>query len=676
MRTQKYLCAALIATAAGHAAAQPTIDGVYDAGSEGSLYSEIIWTQSVPTAFGNNETGDQIGGSIGNPEAVTTGMEICIPLSALGNPTNFRIAGWINSGDRTFLSNQILHDGGLTVDTNNIGGSPDWDTDPRFTTSDFATVPSFASGTPTVDGTLDGLYGAAHFIQTNFTGFGDNGDATAQGGGGSEIDGLYVAADATNLYIFVAGNIEANGNGLDLYIDTDSGATGASELGAGSGSGDFIINAQSGMVFDTGFAPNYVLSVDSEFVDPDRLPRAYFGSFTGNDAAVDLLGTLSGYGAAGAGALTGGDAGVPAASLAVDNSNIEGVGGSATTFTPAAPDSAWAYGSEIDNARVFIDVPNSKLYLFIGGNLELNFNKLNLFFDVQPGGQNVLRDDNVDISFNGLNSMAGVTFDSAFEPDYWMNINRGVDGATGDVLFYADASTLRTNGALRDIFIGDILDYGSFFGGDLPSHPVLDFSGPRIDLLPMVGSESLFSEYAPRFSQLDPFNPVSGLLQIALDNSNVGGVTDTVADSAAANAVSTGIEICLDLDELGWDGSQDILVAGWISNSGFDFVSNQVLGNIPGPDNVGAIDSDNDEINDLDFNSISGDQFLNLSNPAPPVCEADLAAPFGVLNLQDVFAYLALFNSSDPSADLAAPFGTLNLQDVFAYLALFNAGCP
>ncbi len=60
----------------------------------------------------------------------------------------------------------------------------------------------------------------------------------------------------------------------------------------------------------------------------------------------------------------------------------------------------------------------------------------------------------------------------------------------------------------------------------------------------------------------------------------------------------------------------------------------------------------------------------------PNPCPADLAAPFGTLNLQDVFAYLALFNANDPAADLAAPFGTLNLQDVFAYLALFNAGCP
>ncbi|MBL4591524.1 MAG: hypothetical protein JKY96_06140, partial [Phycisphaerales bacterium] len=633
MRTQKYICAGLLASMAGLAFAQPTIDGVYDAGTEGALYSDVIWFQTVPTGFGDNQTGDQLGGAIGNPADVTTGTEISIPLSALGNPTSFRIAGWINSGDRGFISNQILHDGTLPADTNNIGGTPDWDTDVRFPGSEFVTVASFASGTPVVDGTLDAAYGASHFTQTNFTGFGDNGDATDQGGGGSEIDGLFIAADATNLYIFIAGNIEANGNGLDLYIDTDNGATGASALGAGTGSGDFIINGQSGMVFDTGFAPNYVLSVDSEFVDPDRFPRAYFGSFTGNDAAVDLLGTAAGYGSAGAGALTGGDVGVPAVSLAVDNSNIEGVGGSPTVFTPAAPDSDWAYGSELDNVRVFIDAPNSKLYLFIAGNMEINFNKLNLFFDVQPGGQNVLRDDNVDISFNNLNGMSNITFDAAFEPDYWMNINRGVDGGTGEVLFFTDAATLRTNGVLLDAFFGDILDYGSFSGGPLATNPVIDFSGPRVDIIP---GGSLFAEYAPRLLQLDPFNPVPALIQVALDNSNVDGVTDTTADSAAASAVSTGIELCIDLDELGWDGSQDILVAGWVSNNSFDFVSNQVLGGIPGPDNVGPRDSTGDGINDLDFNTIAGDQFINLSNPAMPGCAAELTGDVPPnLNLQD-----------------------------------------
>ncbi|MBL4592000.1 MAG: hypothetical protein JKY96_08580 [Phycisphaerales bacterium] len=67
---------------------------------------------------------------------------------------------------------------------------------------------------------------------------------------------------------------------------------------------------------------------------------------------------------------------------------------------------------------------------------------------------------------------------------------------------------------------------------------------------------------------------------------------------------------------------------------------------------------------------------IQLSSDCDVPCLADLAEPFGVLNLQDVFAYLGLFNAQDPAADLAEPFEVLNLQDVFAYLASFNAGCP
>ncbi|MBL4591078.1 MAG: hypothetical protein JKY96_03875 [Phycisphaerales bacterium] len=45
----------------------------------------------------------------------------------------------------------------------------------------------------------------------------------------------------------------------------------------------------------------------------------------------------------------------------------------------------------------------------------------------------------------------------------------------------------------------------------------------------------------------------------------------------------------------------------------------------------------------------------------------------GVLNLQDIFAFLDLFNNQDPIADLTND-GVINLQDIFAYLDLFNAG--
>ncbi len=670
MNTRTVIGTTLLAMLAGTAMAQPTVDGVYDAGSE-TMYSDLIWVNANPTAFGDNQAGDQLGGEVGNPESVTTGAEIRIPLSALGNPSSFRIAGWINSGDRTFLSNQILHDGSLPIDTGNIGGLPDFDTDVRFPSNDYVTVSSIASGAIIVDGALDDNYGAAHFIQTNYSGFGDNGDATDQGGGGSEIDGLYVAIDGSDLCIFVAGNIEANGNALDLYIDTDNGASGATELGSGSGTGAFIIDAQSGLVFDSGFAANYVISVDSEFVDPDRFPRAYFGAFTGDDASVDLLGTIAGYGTAGAGALTGGDAGI-AASLGMNNSNIEGVGGSPTDPTPSAPDADWAYGSELNNARVFIDEPNNKMYLFLAGNMEVNYNRLVLFFDSQPGGQNVLLDSNVDISFNNLNGMSNITFDSAFEPDYWMNINNGVDGGSGDLVRFADAATLRTNGALIDPFFGVIVDYGSFDGGAIADFPTLPYEGPRIDV--QDGSlGSLFANYGPRLSQLDPLSPIPNLLEIALDNSNVDGVTDSSA--SGASAVNTGVEICIDLDELGWDGEQDILVSGWIANDAFNFLSNQVLGTLPSADNVGPRDADEDGINDLDFSMIAGDQYLNLSNPTVvDVCAVDINGD-GSLNFFDISGFLSLFSAMDPAADFTDD-GSFNFFDISAFLSAFSAGCP
>ncbi|MBL4591087.1 MAG: S8 family serine peptidase [Phycisphaerales bacterium] len=54
-------------------------------------------------------------------------------------------------------------------------------------------------------------------------------------------------------------------------------------------------------------------------------------------------------------------------------------------------------------------------------------------------------------------------------------------------------------------------------------------------------------------------------------------------------------------------------------------------------------------------------------------CIADLTGD-GVLNLQDVFAFLSEFNNQTKLGDFDNN-GIYNLQDVFAYLAVFNAGC-
>ena len=61
----------------------------------------------------------------------------------------------------------------------------------------------------------------------------------------------------------------------------------------------------------------------------------------------------------------------------------------------------------------------------------------------------------------------------------------------------------------------------------------------------------------------------------------------------------------------------------------------------------------------------------------PDSCDpADLAAPFGVLDLADVGAFVAGFTSRDPIADLAPPIGVFDLADVGAFTTAFVAGCP
>jgi len=700
MRSRVVTSAAIIAAIAGAAVAQPTIDGIYDPGTEGSFYSGTLWTQNQPTFFGDNEAGDFTGGDFGDPPGdVTTGVEICIPLAAIGGDGTFRLAGWVNSGDRTFMSNQIIHDGNLPIDTNNIGNPPtDFASAPFDAGLEYVSVAAAASGAIVVDGTRDAAYGTAVMLQTNFTGFGNSTAGTPIGGGGSEIDAVYAKTNGGNLYLFIAGNLENNGNGLDLYFDIDSsGATGDNVLDSGSGAGAFIIGGQSGTAFDAGFGADFVVSIDSFNHDADdgttpNRPRAFAGPINGS---IDDLGFLAGHGAGGAGALAAGY------SLGVDNSNILGVIGNPSLASPVAPDANWAYGSELCNVRSYLDVDegpvvSGRLYIFIGGNMESNYNKLSLFIDSQPGGQNVLRNDNVDISFNGLNRQSDLVWDTGFAPDHWLNVNNGLNGGSGNLENFTDSAALRTDGPVFDPFFGLLADYGSYSGGDLTDgqgNPVgspvevIDFSGPRFDEQDGFLA-ALYANYAPRTSTevgLDILDgtlpsgslPPAGLIQVSIDNSNVAGVTAAdaaVPSVAGAGAVNTGIEISIDLAELGWDGMQDILLGGYITDGGFGFVSNQVLGGLPDAEAPAA---NLGEVHNVNFTLIAGDQFINLSAPANPGCNAaDLAVPYGDLDFSDVIAFLTAFGSMQPAADLAPPFGTYDFSDVIAFLTAFGAGCP
>jgi hypothetical protein len=63
-----------------------------------------------------------------------------------------------------------------------------------------------------------------------------------------------------------------------------------------------------------------------------------------------------------------------------------------------------------------------------------------------------------------------------------------------------------------------------------------------------------------------------------------------------------------------------------------------------------------------------------LVNDAP-WCPADLAEPFGVLDLSDIVAFVGAFTMMDPIADFDGN-GLFDLSDITAFVSSFVAGCP
>lgn len=218
----------------------------------------------------------------------------------------------------------------------------------------------------------------------------------------------------------------------------------------------------------------------------------------------------------------------------------------------------YANGSELDAA--YATIRGGALYLTLAGNLESNFNKLEIFIDSRGGaGQNQLRGDNPNVDFNGLNRMAGLTFDAGFAPDYWLSVT----GGGGPYQLYANYAELLTNGGGNGYYLGQAgaVSDGTLSGGNNP-----------------------------------------GGILATINNINVGGVDGGTGSSSGAG-VLTGIEFCIPLSEIG-DPTGPICISAFINGGGHDFVSNQALGSLPdGTSNLG-------EPSLVDFNNYAGDQFF------------------------------------------------------------------
>lgn len=730
MKMKALVSAAVLAGSAGFAISAPVIDG--QLGTD--AYGPIRWVQNQPTTFGNNVAGTT--GTIGTPQNVRTGVEIAIPLASIGNPAPgaIKLGGFINSGSHDFASNQVI--GGTTSNAGNFGDprNLNFGSNANATGNQFITLsPGVVGGTPgspeaapVMDGSADGVdaarYGAAKFVQNVFTGFGNNTNTSGVVGGGSEIDAVYAfiwnnntPADATDdvLYLTVAGNLESNFNKLDLFFETQAG--GQNRLLAGNSGIDFgglvrmgDAGTGNGLTFDAGFEPDYYLGVTNGstgaglfqlFANFAELPTtpSGVGYFVGSgpQVAQPLPGDFAVNNPGGV--LTPGDAGAPTLLVSIDNSNIGGVPGSPTNVT--RPNRDIAAGSEIDGLYATID--GGYLYVLITGNLENNGNTLELFFDVDsgaasPDGQNRLRFDNVSADFGGLlresatdgTTSDGLKFETGFAADYWFSVkNFGFP-----IENFAFASVLRLNGPDVD---GSFfpLDYGSFDGGLKSTNDPMNFDGPRRDIQDQTTTVGIFTNYGPRLSRLIADNPLGvptpNLIEVAIDNNNVGGVTGNDASPSVlgASAVTTGVEFRIRLDELGWDNTSPIRIAGYLASGGRDAVSNQVLGGLNGfvEGSVSSVAANLGDPRLLDLSTIPGVQYVEISTT--PTCPADLdngtgtGTPDGGVDVNDLLFFLVNFEAGSAAADLDNGSGTgthdggVDVNDLLFFLIHFEAGC-
>jgi hypothetical protein len=683
--------------------AQPVLDGRLFPADQ-TYYGPAKFTQNQPTSFCDNTNVGciPVGGGVrfginnsniaGVPggggalldaatqtacAAVTTGLEIAIPVAQLGTlGSSIRITGWVNGGGSDYLSNQVI--GGFQAAQGNLGGDGnggfngsvaiDWTTkagDQFITLAVPGSIPVVAA---TIDGTRDASYPAPQFVETNETQFG-NGTAGAVDcpGGGSEIantSAMFGNADlgsgAQNyLFIFIGGNLECNFNRLNVVIDNGSG-TGfniipSSCLPAADG-----LEKHVGMHFDAGFGATHYLSF--------RNGGAPFGIYS--DFAQIQPGGSGGF-------IGGGGAAVA----------VTG------TSTSCPPSDTASTGSELDQVFTHLDRATNRLNVMVTGNLKENI-FLHLFFDTRTGGQNAILNNNTTVGIaDGGNGHLGrfgpvtaggpaLTFDAAFSPDYWFashfeNGNRQV----------IDSSTLNTTGKDLVPNTSSSLDYGSYQGADAPN--AISFDGTSTTSFVIAGGIQLQdgfvanpnAHFAARESRrvLENFitarggyiptpdavewsgyltanPPTPGLLRAAFNNSNVAGVTD--GSAAGAASASAGFEYSLDLAELGYAGGP-LKLAGFIAGNNTTNVSSQVIGGSGQATNLG-------DPRNINFSTIAGNQYIFA------FCPQDHNQN-GVVTVQDIFDFLADYFSNNLQADYNYS-GAVSVQDIFDFLAGYFSG--
>jgi len=175
---------------------------------------------------------------------------------------------------------------------------------------------------------------------------------------------------------------------------------------------------------------------------------------------------------------------------------------------------------------------------------------------------------------------------------------------------------------------------------------------------------------------------------IPTDLGELGGSGDSITLNTFGSQFNTALAVwdengtlleTSDVPAIGLDSIERVYASGvyhfGVAGSGATFAdgfrinvaSAGPLGNYSGVAGVLLYDGTTSELNRFDLFRFEIAEACNA---------ADVAMPFGVLDLDDVDGFISAFLVGGAAADIAEPLGILDLDDVDGFISLFLAGCP
>lgn len=253
--------------------------------------------------------------------------------------------------------------------------------------------------------------------------------------------------------------------------------------------------------------------------------------------------------------------------------------------------SSWATDNEGELNAAYATVQDGKLCLFLAGNLDEAYNKLQIFIDSSDAiTTNVLKT----AGNAGTDVMDGLVFDEGFSPEYHLNIRRG--------MWSPNPEDGNLNLDFANLVTSEYDAYDSLFGLGVLEGSAYTGTGV-VNALPIA---------------------------VAYNDSNTNGV---VTGTDAANfldvlSVTTGLELSIALSDLG-DPHGEIRIMAMICEEPNSPISNQILGGLTAPSDALGVASN------VNFSALSGDQFfpVTVSIPAPIVSWVEFVSGNTQVNL-------------------------------------------